>query len=105
MEYSRDNYNRSSQARIVLVVLMCSGIFRTTWSTMNVENVPYVYFGISLEKCLLYFFFTYSESFVANLRGFVPSPYERELPVMKIVQDLYNFLSSFESDRYSIRYA
>lgn len=105
MEYSRDNYNRSSQARIVLVALMCSGIFRTTWSTMNVENVPYVYFGISLEKCLPYFFFTYSESFVANLRGFVPSPYERELPVMKIVQDLYNFISSFESDRYSIRYA
>lgn len=99
MEHFRDNHNRSSQARILLVVLMCSGIFRTTWSTMNVENVPYVYFGISLEKCLPRFIFTYSESFVANLRGFVPSPYERELPVMKIVQDLYNFISSFESDK------
>lgn len=36
---------------------------------------------------------------MTNLRGFVPSPYERELPVLKIVQDLYNFISSFESDR------
>lgn len=36
---------------------------------------------------------------MANLRGFVPSSYERELPVMKLVQDLYNFLSSFESGK------
>ena len=50
MEHFRNNHNTSSQADIEYHFLMCSGIFRTTWSTMNVENVPYVYFGISLER-------------------------------------------------------
>ncbi|KAK8827868.1 hypothetical protein WA556_004500, partial [Blastocystis sp. ATCC 50177/Nand II] len=67
-----------------------SGIFRTGWGTMGVENLSSVSIGVSLE----------SGDFVSNLKGIIQSPLDRELPVMNVAQDLYNFISSFSEPQF-----
>ncbi|KAK8825364.1 hypothetical protein WA538_003061, partial [Blastocystis sp. DL] len=64
-----------------------SGIFRTGWKTMGVAQCPSVLIGISLEN----------GDFVTNLGASVQGPVQRELPIMKVAQDLYNYITSFGS--------
>ncbi|KNB41877.1 hypothetical protein JH06_4596 [Blastocystis sp. subtype 4] len=54
-----------------------SGIFRTGWKTMGVSHLETVSIGISLESSA------------------IPNPIDRELPIMKVAQDLYNFITSY----------
>ena len=42
----------------------------------------------------------YSSDFVTNLQGIIQSPFDRELPIMRVAQDLYNFISSFSNESY-----
>ena len=62
---------------------------------MGVENCPFVTIGISFESYWMYAALTSSEGFVYNLRDVVQSPFKREVPVVKVATDLYNFLTSF----------
>ena len=62
---------------------------------MGVENCPFVAIGISFESYGLYAALTSSEGFVYNLRDVVQSPFKREVPVVKVATDLYNFMTSF----------
>ena len=42
----------------------------------------------------------YSSDFVTNLQGIIQTPFDRELPIMRVAQDLYNFISSFSNESY-----
>ena len=80
---------------------MSSGIFRTGWGTMGVENLSSVSIGVSLERWCDLKYIKCSGDFVSNLKGIIQSPLDRELPVMNVAQDLYNFISSFSEPQYS----
>ncbi|KAK8809838.1 hypothetical protein WA158_000781 [Blastocystis sp. Blastoise] len=62
-----------------------TAIFRTGWKAKNINNVELVQVGVSFED----------SEFADNLKEAVPSTIESELPVMKIAQDCYNYVSSF----------
>lgn len=47
---------------------------------------------------------TDSGDFVSNLRGIVQSPLNREVPVLKVAEDLYNYISSFGACEYDIEW-
>ena len=47
---------------------------------------------------------TDSGDFVSNLRGIIQSPFNREVPVLKVAEDLYNYISSFGACEYSIEW-
>ena len=40
------------------------------------------------------------EDFVHNMHDSIQSPIQRELPIMRVAEDLYNFITSFGSSRY-----
>lgn len=36
-----------------------------------------------------------------NMSSAIPNPIERELPIMKVAQDLYNFITSYDTSVYA----
>ena len=37
-----------------------------------------------------------------NMSSAIPNPIDRELPIMKVAQDLYNFITSYGNSRYAL---
>lgn len=69
---------------------------------MNVENYSYVTVGISLEKWEYLSLIIRSGDFVDNLKSVIQTPFDRELPIMRLAQDLYNFITSYSSTSFWI---